>query len=222
MTDKIERGTGRPPGGYSPDLISVTTVLRRKDPGGLMWWANRAGLRGQSLAEARKGSAGVGTAVHALIEAWIHGQEDEHQRVLDQAEDDGLPLEVVRAAYGAFRAWWEEMGLAIRATEIPLEDTALGIAGTLDVLLEDRAGHLWIGDWKTSKAVYPEMVAQLAAYAHLWTLNRGQSIAGGRIIRVSKGGTTHAHRYPDLSAGWDMFRALLDAEMAARRIKEIL
>jgi len=94
----------------------------------------------------------VGSAVHAAIEDYLH---DKPVVFTEETPDQ------VQEAFAAFRKWEKEHDLK----PIALEQTVFGDcwAGTLDFLgyFNDK---LYVIDWKSSKAHYPEMRYQVAAY----------------------------------------------------------
>lgn len=219
----VERGEGRPKGGYRHDgarVPSVTTILGRvKESGGLIGWAWKMGAEGITLDEARKGTADVGSCVHDMIEAYFHGLPPEGPR--GRFERDGVDMAAADEAFAGFLRWREESRLTVIATEVAL--TAPGWGGTVDAMARDPEGRLWVLDWKSSNAVYVDMLAQIAAYAHLWTANRGEAVHGGRLLRVSKGGSVHEHRYErkHLDLGWGYFeaaRGVFDADKLCKAV----
>ena len=94
----------------------------------------------------------VGTEVHALIEDYLKSGNRRYTQ-----EDN----EQVDNAFNAFIDWSKEVELK----PIALEKTVYGNgwAGTMDFLgyMDDK---LYVIDYKTSKAFYPEMRYQVAAY----------------------------------------------------------
>lgn len=220
----VERGAGRPKAGYYHDgarVPSVTTILGRvKESGGLIGWAWKMGRDGVSLDDARKGTADVGSCVHDLIEAHLH--DDDAAPIRARYAAEGVDLALVDEAFGAYLRWREESRLTVIATEVAL--TVPGWGGTVDAMARDPEGRLWVLDWKSSNAVYVDMLAQIAAYALLWTVARGEAVHGGRLLRVSKGGSVHEHRYErrHLDIGWRYFEAAIDVYTADKAAKAVL
>ena len=91
----------------------------------------------------------VGSEVHAAIEGYLKGT------------GHGLTSHQATNAFSAFLDWEQEVDLI----PIALEQTVWGDrwAGTLDFFGYYK-GKLYVVDWKTSKAFYPEMRYQVAAY----------------------------------------------------------
>lgn len=220
----VERGPGRPSVYRNADgkrVPSVTTILNRaKDSGGLIAWANGLGLEGKTLDEGRKGAADVGSCVHDMIEAHFHGLPVEVPR--GQYEAQGVDVAAADEAFGAFLRWREESRLTVIATEVPL--VVPGWGGTVDAIAVDPDGRLWVLDWKSAASIYEDNLAQIAAYGHLWTALRGQPIHGGRLLRASKAGSFHEHRYETrhLEVGWRYFTAALELYSASKAIRAVL
>jgi hypothetical protein len=153
---------------------SVTTVLSKfKDPGGLMWWANQAGLEGKDLNEARDVVAGAGTLAHELIESDVYGDKEVHVSTARQMSmrksEYAEAIAAARVALENWRAWKRSVKLQVRASEITMVHPKLRFGGTFDALLGTVEGdRLVLVDWKTSKSVYADFLWQVAAYTLLW------------------------------------------------------
>ncbi|KKK75628.1 hypothetical protein LCGC14_2871800, partial [marine sediment metagenome] len=160
-----------------------------------MWWANR--LAYEPLGEARALLAGVkagqpntdaisrfletplensdhmvtrdkaadaGTLAHAMVEAYLTGQSPD-------ALTAGLDLETVgkaETAFLAFLEWSESTKLKVVETELSLVSEKHLFGGTLDARVLTINDRLTIGDWKTSNAIYGDMLMQVAAYKALY------------------------------------------------------
>lgn len=208
---------------------SVTTVLKIKDPGALLNWAYKMGrthgvLEGQGK-EAPSGlydgndALAVGTCVHEMCEAWVKG--DEPILVLERAieapsvTDKASFRAQAASAYSAFEFWCKGTQLEILDCEVPVVSEAHRFGGTLD-FIGKLNGKLVLGDFKTSGAVYPEYLMQVAAYAKAYEETSGKKIDGGyHILRFSKeNGDFGHHFYPSLDDdAWPAFlhlRALHD------------
>lgn len=165
-----------PPNTDTPELTvpSVTTILGNMSKPALVNWAakevasyavenlpawetlppddaidllKRAPYRNMT----RKGD--IGSAVHAAIEATAG---EEKAPVIDP---DLLPY-----VAGAVQ-FLEEMVDEIIHLEVTIFNRTWQYAGTTDAILKLKDGRTAIADWKTSKAIYPEVALQLQAYA---------------------------------------------------------
>jgi hypothetical protein len=191
----------------------VTSVLGQLGwaQGALMWWANQAGLKGQTLEEARQTATGVGTRVHDMIEADLTGRKPPFCDWLD--DDQELQ---VQTSMSAFQAWRDAVGLEVVEVESEIVDAELMIGGRID-LVARVSGNLSIVDWKTAKAIYPKDLCQVAAYANMWSVARKQKVTHCHILRVGKDdGSFHHHC-------WSVFALspALDAFMACLRLRGI-
>lgn len=202
-------------GGYflsdGTKVPSVTTVIGRfRDSGGLIHWAWEQGKEGRDFNAMREAAADAGTVAHAMVEADIRGRTfadvwaEQHdgqptQRIPDAIYERGFQ------AYGAFLEWRRQTKMEPRETEVPLVSERFRYGGTLDAMLIDQA--LYLGDWKTSNAIYGDHLLQLAAYGNLWRENRPeQPIAGFQLLRFSKeNGDFSHHYYGDLTLEFQQF-----------------
>lgn len=172
----------------------VTTVLGtlgwNKDA--LMKWANRMGLEGISLADARQNpaekAATVGSLVHDAIEADIQGQD---VKVVLERTVDGWDDEMraqARQGYQNFRRWWAGSRLDIVTTEAWFVSPEYQCGGCPDAIaiepdLDTGEPRLVLLDWKTSSGTYADHVVQVAAY--LWMMER--HLAEGRPLQGGQG-----------------------------------
>jgi len=83
----------------------VTTVIGQNigwNKNGLLYWANKAGLDGLTLDEARQEACGVGTRVHQLIEASLRCEDPP---LCDwMTPDDELKVKTCMVAWESWRS----------------------------------------------------------------------------------------------------------------------
>lgn len=219
------RGTGRPEEyrTQSGERVPSTTTItgRFKDSAGLLRWANNEGLAGRKLYE-DKSALDVGSIVHSMVEAKIHGETPSTDNVPEEY------LERVHSAFSSFLAWFDAYEFEIVATELPLVSEEWRYGGTIDSVLRDKQGRLCIGDWKTSNALYADYLLQLAAYGQLWNESAlenvrplGRITGGYHLVRFSKehGDMEHRH-FPELEDAWTMFRLLRQSYELDKIIKK--
>lgn len=206
---------GRPTQGYyskaGEKLPGTTTICGiAKESGGLIQWAYKSGREHERLVAQGKPAprhlydvvdraAAIGTLAHECCEADIKGIPPP-----EIPEDQRAP---VCMAYEQYLAWKNQTRLKIVASEVALISEEHQFGGTLDFVCEID-GQLCLGDFKTSSAVYPEMLTQLAAYRNLWNENYpDRQITGpSHLLRISKENADFAHHsYGDLSDAWAMF-----------------
>jgi hypothetical protein len=213
----VARGPGRPTKYVTSDgkrVPGVTTVTGRfKDGSALIRWAFNCGRDGIDIDKARDDAGDVGHFAHALIEAAIHGEVYPTSDTLtdEQCAAAGKALD-------AFLAWRDMNRVEILVTELPLVSDRFRFGGTLDAL-GTVDGELSLLDWKTGNRIYPEFIAQVAAYRQLWEEhNPDQPIKSLHLLRVGKEhGDFHHHSWPlpVLDLGWEAFalmRSLYDLD----------
>jgi hypothetical protein len=137
----------------------------------------RLGSAKQHVVELAK-AAEIGTATHEKVK-W-----DMKQLLGVPAGPEPPCLDRSLWAWMAFDTWWKASGLKVLASEQPIYDTTLKVAGTLDIYAEDERGRPGIVDLKTSKYIYAEHHLQVAAYCHL--ARNFVPVEWAKIVRVPK------------------------------------
>lgn len=185
---------------------SVTTVISRfKDAGGLIHWAWNLGKEGKDYREERDNAANAGTIAHAAVDDWIH------KRPITYPEAEPEVIEKAVKSFGAFLEWTEQTNLVVTHTEMPLVSERHRFGGTFDAILVKSKRAM--GDWKTSNALYPEYLIQIAAYGKLWEENYpDEPIDGGyHLLRFDKTYGDFTHRWwAELDTAWNAFLRLRD------------
>jgi len=217
---------GRPYKGYEIDgekVPGVTTVLSRfKESGALMYWAWKQGTEGKDFRETKQAAADAGTLAHDMVEHDIYGQ------AFDLAGYDESTITKAQGAFSAYKEWKEQTNLSVAEAEMPLVSRLHKFGGTLDAILVQ--GKLALGDWKSSRAVYADMLLQLAAYKILWEENfPDRPILGGfHLLRFSKqeheDDPVHFshHFWSQLNLAEQQFLLLLEAFKLDKRVKGLL
>src|SRR3990167_5791438 len=194
----------------------VTTIIGRfKEAGGLIHWAWQLGKEGKDYREVRDDAANAGTLAHQAVEAFIRGQSfvyPEESEIVQKA----------RKAFGAFIEWAEQTQLKATHTEVSMISEKHKYGGTMDALL--ISGKRSVGDWKSSNALYPEYLVQIAAYGKLWEENHpDEPITGGyHLLRFDKTNGDYTHKWWDnLDEAWEAFLLLrrlydIDKNLKAR------
>lgn len=115
----------------------------------------------------------IGSQVHYLIEQYLLGNPYED-----------LINEKTKLPFEAFLQWQK-----VRNFELVKAEHAVwskkGYAGTLDCVAY-LDGKLYVIDFKTSSAIYPEYLLQVASYWKAYEENSGQKIKGIGILRLDK------------------------------------
>jgi len=188
-------------------LPSVTTIIGRfKDSGALLYWANNAGLNGQTLDQARAPAATAGTMAHSLVEAHLNN------RPLPDLAGDPDVIAKARRAFDAYLSWSDMTKLQVRHTEVSLVSAAHRFGGTLDAVgIINGGSGLALIDWKTSNSIYADYLYQLAAYKVLWDETYpDHPITGGfHLCRFAKEEGDYAHHhFPSLDHEAETFLAM--------------
>lgn len=188
------------------EMPSVTTVLRVYDKSGpLTQWAANCAIEylrqhmnpgtpysaaelAAAFQEARFNfrsvslkACDVGTIAHEWIERYLRWMlEGGVQPVMPDNE------QALRSCTASVK-WLREHDVEPISIELPLYSRKYGYCGRMDNTLLMRVhGRLALGDWKTSKAIYPEYRMQAAAYAQAYQEMYGIPIAERIIIRIDK------------------------------------
>lgn len=102
----------------------------------------------------------IGTVVHDEIERYINSQLKGYAF---QCSIDPIHQPEAHNAMTAFFTWVDQVHFKPIATEYQVYSLKYKFAGTVDCLARVN-GKIYLLDWKSSKACYPEMGLQLAAY----------------------------------------------------------
>ena len=151
---------------------SVTTVLGIVNRESLQAWRKKVGE--EKANQIGLQAANRGTAVHSIIEKYLHG------------EDTTEFLPHIRQPLENLKPLIDKNVTKVYATEVALYSDHLKAAGTCDAVLE-WAGVPTIIDWKTSrrpkkKANIPNYFMQLSAYAVMWEERTGMPCNNTRIV----------------------------------------
>lgn len=148
--------------------------------------------------EKRDTAAVRGTAVHALAEEVIHGREVD------------VPEHLVAHVEGYVR-WLDEFNVEPILTERRIGNRKWWFAGTFDALVR-IGGETLLVDLKTSKSIYGDVSAQVAAYANaeFFVDDDGEEqslphIDGLAGIHVTEAGT-QMYRFKDPAGAWKFFQ----------------
>jgi len=124
---------------------SVTELIGQLDKPALLGWANRIGLEGKSLVEARRQNMKDGASLHKQLERWL-------------LNGTPIPAEAFQAKAKAF---FDDKNVIACEKSIDHER----FTGRLDIKYETEDGTTWICDFKTNQSrLYRENKLQLAAY----------------------------------------------------------
>lgn len=178
----------RPKEGYhnaaGEKIVGVTTAIKTLgEAEGLIFWAWRKGKEGVDYKALRDKAADIGTITHDLIEQFLRSGPEPESAINARRND----YEKACRAFHAWREWFDKEDLHVESFERPLVSEIHQFGGTPDALARRGNGPLVImPDWKTSKDIYPEYLAQLGGYAILLEENAVTKIEEALILRADK------------------------------------
>jgi len=151
---------------------SVTTVLGIMGAEKLAAWKKKVGE--EKAKQIGTQAANRGTAVHNIIEKYLHNEDT----------SDFLPH--IQQSLKNLKPIIDKYVTKVFATECPLYSDHLKLAGTCDAIVEWE-GVPTIVDWKTSrrpkkKVDIPNYFCQLSAYAVMWEERTGMPVSNTRIV----------------------------------------
>lgn len=184
-------------------LPSVTTVLGILSKPALIHWAWELGTKGEDYRKVRDRAGDIGTLAHYLIFCHLKGIEPD--------TSDYSPDVLNKAETCLLKYWeWENQNHPEPILlEQPFVSEDYGFGGTIDCVAKVN-GALTLIDHKTGKAIYPEMVYQLAAYRQLLHEN-AYDVASVRILRIGRDETEDFEErvFTSLDRQWDIFHHCL-------------
>lgn len=191
---------------------SVTTILDVVEKAGLRFWyakiqretdadLARASKTTKAAAEAilkntrpaetvKQKAADIGSEAHAMVEWTI-------KKLLGEKPGSKPAMSKEAAVcFASWKDWWKAASLKPVFSEKMVWSDKYHYAGTADCVAE-RAGKLYVLDWKSSKAIYPEMHLQLAAYRSA-LVEQGHKVVGSAVVRLPKeGGKVEVQMTPE-------------------------
>ena len=195
-------------------LPSVTTIINRfKNATGLIIWSNQLGLKGLNYFDELKKAGDTGTALHDLAE--LHILEKDYE----------LPEDPIAVhCFQQFIEWWESLDCEVIWTEKKYTSKKLNVGGCPDLLVKKDGKYILV-DFKTSKAVYSDMLIQLSCYAELIKENDNIEIDRAVIVRFPKDDDeTEIKKFfkDDLAVGLKQFKLLRKAFDLDKDLNKIL
>jgi hypothetical protein len=194
-------------------IPGVTTITGILDKPALVKWANNLGLQGIDSSKYRDEMADIGTLAHYFIMCYLTGEEpdtsDYSKEQIDKAENCLL----------SFFEWEKSHPIKSLIVEQPLVSEQYQYGGTIDCYARCDGG-LWLIDFKTGKAIYPEMFYQLAAYRQL-LIENGHKVNNTRILRIGRDESEGFEErvVADLDKQWQLFLHCLAIYNLQREIK---
>ena len=205
---------------YTAELPSVTTILRQSDGSAvdpISRWSVKQALDSMvqpeeepyiddwKLERAKKApmlelkkAGDRGTAFHGAMEVWFSNSGGTQQYL------KGHGIHSVDAAkavvcFMKISEWIKSLNYKVVATEVPVYDKHLNVAGTIDMLLSNNKDTVYVCDLKTGKNIYKKDGMQVGAYLsavvnmlgdglRLWEPFPNELPIGDRIASLNVGG----------------------------------
>lgn len=193
-----------------PGATTITGLLNKPF---LITWANRLGLEGIDSTKYRDEAASIGTLAHEMVQAHLQGYE------LDTSTYSQRDIDLAENALIKFYGWEKEHTIEPIICEIPLVSEKHRYGGTVDCYCK-LDGVPTLLDFKTGKAIYPEMFFQLAAYEELLK-EHGYPVEQRRILRIGRDETEgfEERSIPDTGKYFDIFKHLLSVYYLKKELK---
>lgn len=161
----------------------------------------------------KKESAGeAGTEAHKEIETIINNAIELGEGIIYSAHSENKQVK-------KFIDWAIENQVKFLASEQRLYSEEWWTAGTADFICEIK-GNLYVGDVKTSSAIYPEHMWQASAYAKMAEeMGMYENFHGVVIVNVPKKGGLNVKENYDLKGNQEAFEACLKIYKQLNAIK---
>ncbi len=156
----------------------TTTILGILNKPALVKWANNLGLQGIDSSKYRDEMADIGTLAHYMILSYYKGTKP------DTSEYSAKQIELADNCLLSFYEWEKGHAIIPILVEEPLVSEVWKYGGQIDLYCK-LDGVLTLVDFKTGKAIYPEMMYQLAAYRQL-LIDNGHQVDQCRILRIGR------------------------------------
>jgi hypothetical protein len=136
------------------------------------WYMKTGSVKAKEILKTR---SSFGSTAHKLIEITLKGEQ------LSENYDSFL-IDTIKV----FNKWRETHELIPQSLEQRLWSEKYKYAGTCDYV-GSFDGKFMIGDWKTSKGIYPEYWLQLSAYVLAFEEQTGLKLDGAFILQIRDG-----------------------------------
>jgi len=195
----------------------VTTILNNLgwNKNVLVAWARRTALAGDDPDAVLKEAGTIGTLAHYLCESHIKGEEP------DMADYSAEQIEKAENAFLGYLEWEKMTKPKYEAIELKMVSEKYEVGGTADFIARIN-GSLVLGDFKTSKGIYPEMTCQLAAYRKMYLeLQPKAKIGSAMILKLDKNSGNFSHHFvskQQLDWGWNVFKCCMELDKLKKEI----
>ena len=195
----------------------VTTILNNLgwNKNILVAWARRTALAGEDPDAVLKEAGTIGTLAHYLCESHIKGEKPE------MSDYSAEQIEKAENAFLGYLEWEKMTKPKYEAIELKMVSEKYRVGGTADFIARIN-GTLVLGDFKTSKGIYPEMTAQLAAYRKMYLeLQPKAKIESAMILKLDKNSGAFSHHFvgkSQLNWGWRVFECCMELDKLQKEI----
>jgi hypothetical protein len=181
----------------------VTTILGVLNKPALVLWANKLGLDGIDSSKYTDESARIGTLAHYLVQCHLTGETP------DTSTYGAFEIDKAENALLSYYEWEKARNIEPIENEMPLVSEQYKYGGTVDCYCKID-GDIWLLDFKTGKAIYPEMLIQLAAYQQL-LIENGFEVQKAKILRIGRDETEgfEERTITDFEPYWQIFEHCL-------------
>jgi len=193
---------------------SVTTILNVLNKPALMHWAWQMGCEGKDYKKERDAKADIGTGIHNYILSHHKGEK------ADLSDYNSGEISQIENGFLKYLAWEKEHPIdEVVTVEEPMVSQIFKFGGTADLIAKSN-GSVILVDYKSGKAIYPEMAYQLAAYIKL-AEGLGYKIDNARILRVGRDETEGFEEkvYTSLDKQWKLFQHCLEIYNLQKEMK---
>ena len=183
---------------------SVTTIIDSSlgwNKRVLLGWSRKECMKGNDPDLILRDTGEAGTCAHLLIESYVRGTKP------DLCDFTERQIVAGKSALVAYQSWERSHPLEYVHLEHQVVSEEFRFGGTIDIIARDDS--LWLIDLKTRKAVYPEMVVQIAAYGRGYIEQSGAKIDQYHLLRLSKSGSGYEHHVisPErIEVAWSVFK----------------
>jgi len=189
-------------------VTNINNIVAK--PGLMHWYGHVGNSKAKAILQA---SNEHGSMVHKIIEWILNGIDVDMSNYSQHVQND------IKAWHDD---WLGKHDVVAEGTEVHLFDSDLLCAGTSDFIgLVD--GKRYIGDWKTSGAIYSSYWMQLGAYAHMFEQLTKLKLDGVFIVRI-KDGKIQDEQYVGRQAVenilYPAFSAALEMFISKKRLEE--
>ena len=181
----------------------------------LMAWTRRMALAGEDPEAVMKEAGAIGTLAHYLCESHIKGEEP------DMTDYSSEQIEKAENAFLGYLEWEKMTKPKYEAIELKMVSEKYKVGGTADFIARIN-GALVLGDFKTSRGIYPEFYPQLAAYRKMYIeLQPKAKIGSAMILKLDKNSGAFSHHFvskQQLDWGWKVFQCCMELDKLHKEV----